>query len=137
MTFAWDEETLIGESQESGSSQEGSAPAAVREWIHYPETFEPLAVIASTGERLAAHTVRGWFTEWLESKAGAMEAHLIKRYRRVLDGFLESLGSRANMPLTGVSARDVVAYRNTLRAGGRMASTTNALPRSLQKSAAS
>jgi integrase len=45
----------------------------------------------------------------------------------VLDGFLESLGSRANIPLAGVSARDVIAYRDSLRAEGRTAITTNGL----------
>ena len=49
------------------------------------------------------------------------------RCRRVLEEFLTHLGGRANAPLTAISPKDIISFRDRLRAEGRTARTTNSL----------
>ena len=86
-------------------------------------------VTISSGEQMTAHTVRGWFEEWLSNKKASAGERATARYRQVVDDFLAYLGGRAALPLTAVSPRDIIAFRDRLRAEGRTAATTNALIR--------
>jgi integrase len=88
-------------------------------------------VTISSGEQLAAHTVRGWFEEWLENKTTSAGQRTTARYRQVLNDFLTHLGSRADAPLTAISPRDIISFRDRLRAEGRTARTTNNLSQRL------
>jgi integrase len=88
-------------------------------------------VTISSGEQISAHTVRGWFEEWLSNKKASAGAEASARYRRVLEAFLAHLGSRSNAPLAAISSRDVVSFRDRLRAEGRTARTSNTLSRKL------
>jgi integrase len=84
-------------------------------------------VTISSGEQMATHTVRGWFEEWLSNKRAGAGERATARYRSVIEDFLAHLGGRATMPLTAVSPKDIISYRDRLRAEGRTAKTTNAL----------
>ena len=86
-------------------------------------------VTISSGEQMSAHTVRGWFEEWLSNRKASAGKRAVARYHQVLDAFLAHLGGRVTMPLTAVSPRDIIAFRDRLRAEGRTANTTNALIR--------
>ena len=86
-------------------------------------------VVISSGEQMPPLTVRGWFEEWLANKKASAGQQTTARYRSVLEDFLADLGSRANAPLSAISPRDVISFRDRLRAEGRTAKTTNALVR--------
>jgi integrase len=88
-------------------------------------------VAISSGEQMPALTVRGWFEEWLSNKQASADQPTTARYRAVLNDFLSHLGSRADAPLTAVSSRDVISFRDHLRAEGRTARTTNAHSRTV------
>ena len=84
-------------------------------------------VVISSGEQMSAHTVRGWFEEWIANKKASAGERVTARYRRVLEEFLTHLGGRSNAPLTAISPKDIISFRDHLRAEGRTAKTTNAL----------
>ena len=84
-------------------------------------------VAISSGEQMPAHTVRGWFEEWLSNKTASVGGPMTARCRRVLEGFLTHLGGRSNAPLTAISPKDIASFRDRLRAEGRTARTTNSL----------
>jgi integrase len=84
-------------------------------------------VTISSGEQMATHTIREWFEEWLSNKKASAGERATARYRSVLEDFLARLGNRANAPLTAVSPKDIISFRDHLRAEGRTAKTTNAL----------
>ena len=86
-------------------------------------------VTISSGEQIPAHSVRGWFEEWLSNRKASAGKRAVARYHQVLDAFLAHLGGRVTMPLTAVSPRDIIAFRDRLRSEGRTANTTNALIR--------
>lgn len=47
--FFWDGDALLGDLVPSGAKAATRAPPALREWIYYPETFEPLAMLRGLG----------------------------------------------------------------------------------------
>ena len=47
------------------------------------------------------------------------------RYRQVIRDFITSLGSRANLALSHVTPKDILAYRNSITATGKTARTAN------------
>jgi integrase len=86
-------------------------------------------VTISCGEQMLSYTVRAWFEEWIANKKATAGERVTARYRRVLEDFLTHLGNGANAPLTAISPRDVISFRDRLRSEGRTAKTTNALVR--------
>jgi RHS repeat-associated protein len=52
--FVWDEDTLAGDSQESARTKDEPPPVRVREWVHGPETFEPLMLVSSDVQGVTA-----------------------------------------------------------------------------------
>jgi hypothetical protein len=86
------------------------------------ETMEKI-----TGARVAAPTVREWFEQWLEGKAGANSPDTLVRYRQAVEDFLAFIGPKASGTLESVSQRDVIAFRTFLREQGKSASTVNVL----------
>jgi integrase len=78
-----------------------------------------------TGEKLVNYTVKEWIDHWLELKAKVRADNTMARYRQVARDFLKSLGDRANLPLTHVSSKDVLRYRDGLLANRRLAQTAN------------
>jgi integrase len=78
-----------------------------------------------TGEKLVNYTIKGWIDHWLELKAKVRAANTMARYRQVARDFIKSLGDRANIPLTHLSSKDVLRYRDGLLANRRLAQTAN------------
>ena len=49
----------------------------------------------------------------------------VDRYRQVIRDFIASLGSRANLALSHVTSKDVLAYRNSITKTGKATRTAN------------
>ena len=80
----------------------------------------------SSGEEMTHYTVRSWLQHWLMAKKGEGAApSTLTRYTQVLEHFLEHLGGKANAPLPSIIPADIEQYRDTLKQGGRTASTVN------------
>jgi integrase len=78
-----------------------------------------------TGEKLANHTIGEWLAHWLELKAKVRSPNTMTRYKQVMRDFIKSLGSRADLPLTHLSSKDVLRYRDGMLANKRLAQTAN------------
>jgi integrase len=82
---------------------------------------------AITGKGLAEATVRHWFSEWLTAKQGTVSDATSERYKQALEAFLEFLGERAERPMELLQSRNIIDYRNRLRAKGVSPPTVNLL----------
>jgi integrase len=80
-----------------------------------------------TGQDIAMSTVREWFSQWLDAKAGANADLTLIKYRQAADDFLTSLGAKADGRLDSVSQRDVITFRDGMRGDGKSATTINQL----------
>jgi len=78
-----------------------------------------------TGQDIAMPTIRQWFSQWLDAKAGANAEHTLTKYRQAADDFLASLGTKADGRLDSVSQRDVITFRDGMREDGKSATTIN------------
>ncbi|WP_309381368.1 tyrosine-type recombinase/integrase [Cerasicoccus frondis] len=79
----------------------------------------------TTGEPLDVATIEDYLREYLKSKeaTGTAESTL-KRYRPVINGFLDSLPPRRlKASLGSVTAREIEQYRDSEKAAGKSAST--------------
>ena len=65
---------------------------------------------AGCEETLRTPSAAEFFKEWLDQKELKKRARTIDRYRPVVDGFLRSLGARAERPLMAVTTRDIERY---------------------------
>lgn len=65
---------------------------------------------AGSDETLRGVSVADFFGEWMTGKEGIRTARTVDRYRPIVEGFLASLGSKANRPLVAVTAADVDRY---------------------------
>ena len=86
-------------------------------------------VVISSGEQMPVHTVREWLEEWISNKKASTSEQATARCRRVLEDFLTHLGGRSNAPLSAISPKDIISFRDRLRKEGRTAATTNDLIR--------
>jgi len=82
-------------------------------------------VEAATGEALHFHSCRAWLKEWLAGKRGAVAARSLEKYEQVLNDFLAHLAERADLPLAGISLKDVRAFRDRIAAKGCTPGTIN------------
>lgn len=78
-----------------------------------------------TGQDIVMPTIRGWFKQWLDAKDGANAAHTLTKYRQAADDFLASLGAKADGRLDSVGQRDILNFRDGMRADGKSATTIN------------
>ena len=78
-----------------------------------------------TGEKIGRYSIKEWLEHWLELKAKVRADATMARYKQVVKDFVESLGSRADLPLTHLSSKDVLSYRDGLLANRRLAQTAN------------
>ena len=78
-----------------------------------------------TGARVAAPTLREWFQQWLDGKAGANSPETLVRYRQAVEDFLEFMGQKASGTLEAVTQRDIIAFRTFLREQGKAPRTVN------------
>jgi hypothetical protein len=75
----------------------------------------------TTGEPLHNYKVRDWLDHWLEMKERVRAGKTMDRYRQVIRDFSASLGSRANLALSHITPKDVLAYRNSITYNGESA----------------
>ena len=47
--FFWDGDALLGDALTGEDKDNGPVPLRLREWVYYPETFEPLAMLQNNG----------------------------------------------------------------------------------------
>ena len=76
------------------------------------EVLKDIMKRADIGETLQSATIRAHFTDWLASKKAKKSESTGERYKVAVDGFLKSLGTRADKPLTVLTARDVERFLN-------------------------
>ena len=78
---------------------------------------------ADIGETIQTASIKAHFDTWLASKGTRKANATWKRYGMAVDAFLESLGNRANKPLTSLSAGDVQRFLDS-RTAEELAPTT-------------
>jgi integrase len=79
----------------------------------------------TTGEPLHNYKVRDWLAHWLDMKEQVRAGKTMDRYRQVIRDFASSLGSRANLALSHITPKDILAYRNSITKTGKAARTAN------------
>jgi integrase len=79
----------------------------------------------TTGEPLRNYKVCDWLAHWLEMKERVRAEKTMDRYRQVVRDFIASLGSRANLALSHITPKDVLAYRDSITTTGKAARTAN------------
>jgi integrase len=79
----------------------------------------------STGGTLRNDTAEQWLTHWLDVKDRVRSRQTMLVYRQVIRNFLQSLGSKAALPLAHVTSRDVLRFRDSITAAGKTARTAN------------
>jgi integrase len=78
-----------------------------------------------TGDTMQNYKIRQWFEHWLDLKEKVRSQKTMTRYRQVIRDYLKSLGARAELGLTHLSSKDVLNYRDSLRASRRTERTAN------------
>jgi integrase len=79
----------------------------------------------STGEPLHNYKVSDWLNHWLDLKEQVRSGKTMDRYRQVIRDFIASLGGRANLALSHITAKDVLIYRDSIIAAKKTARTAN------------
>jgi len=79
----------------------------------------------STGIPLSNDTAEQWFAHWLDVKQRVRSGHTMLRYRQVIRDFEKSLGHKSKLPLTHITSKDILKYRDSITADGKTARTAN------------
>src|SRR5262249_3391627 len=82
-------------------------------------------VEATTGEKVRNYSVTGWLAEWLSSKKTETSPSTFTKYQSIVKRFLSHLGQRANINLRALLPSDVRDFRESERADGKAAASTN------------
>jgi integrase len=77
-------------------------------------------------------TTRQFFMDWVKSKEATKAEGTSKRYRKVVEDFLETLGKRADLSLITVRAKDVGDFRDLQIKEGKSHATANAVVKTLR-----
>ncbi len=72
-------------------------------------------------------TLSQWLDRWLAGQRGAVSEATLRRYDGAVGMLRRILGQRQNARLCAVTSADIQRFRDTLRAEGRSAKTTNLL----------
>ncbi len=72
--------------------------------------------IRNPGEQLPGSSAKEFFKSWAQNKARETAASTGARYRHTAESFVESLGDRANIDVSAIVPRDVVAFRDGIAA---------------------
>jgi integrase len=86
-----------------------------------------------TGKAPETVTAQEWLTRWLKGEQGAVAEATFYKYRSIIQGFLNFLGSRAHVALEAITTEDFIRYRDFLLSGGRAPRTVNVTIRKILK----
>jgi integrase len=67
---------------------------------------------AANLESLESATIKEWCDKWLETKSIEAEQSTHERYKRIVERFLESIGTKANRDLSTLHADDIARFRD-------------------------
>jgi hypothetical protein len=79
----------------------------------------------TTDEPLRNYKINDWLTNWLDMKSQVRSGKTMDRYCQVIRDFTASLGARASLALSHITAKDILAYRNSIIAAKKTARTAN------------
>src|ERR1035438_6778951 len=71
------------------------------------EVLRDIMKRADIGETIQSVSIKTHFDSWLESKRTRKSKSTGERYGMAVNAFLKTLGKRASLPLTSLTARDV------------------------------
>jgi len=89
------------------------------------EVLKDIMKRADIGETLQCVSIRAHFTDWLASKKAKKSEATGERYGGAVVGFLDGLGTRADKPLTSLTARDVERFLAARMAEGLAPATVS------------
>jgi hypothetical protein len=98
---------------------------------HAREVISDIVCLAG-GEPVATHTIRDWFDGWVQDISVSRAAGTDKRYRRLKDEFLETLGPKADKNLRHLSKTDIQKFRDFLIAEGESPASVNLVLKALR-----
>jgi integrase len=78
-----------------------------------------------TGAPVVAHTIKSWCDDWLAGKKATVKPGAYARYENAIKRFKTHLGAKGAERLEALTKREVEAFRDALRKGGRAAKTVN------------
>jgi integrase len=78
-----------------------------------------------TGEPMQNYKIKDWFEHWLKLKEKVRAEKTMSRYHQVVRDFIRSLGARADLSLPHLLSKDILNYRDSLRASSRTERTAN------------
>jgi len=92
--------------------------------IQARKVLSEIYAIRNPGETLPGSKARDFFKSWVANKICETAPTTGDKYSRAIDSFIESLGSRAEVDISAITARDIVKFRDKL-ATHLSASTAN------------
>jgi integrase len=66
----------------------------------------------ANAESLESASIRSWCEKWLQTKAIEAEESTHERYKRIVDRFVESIGTKANRDLSTLQPNDIARFRD-------------------------
>src|SRR5262249_43923226 len=81
-------------------------------------------VRAANIEQLPSASIKSWCDTWLEAKSIEAEQSTHERYKRIVQRFLECIGSKAHRDLSTLHANDIARFRDR-EAKARARATAN------------
>ena len=79
----------------------------------------------ATGEPLRNYTAEEWLREWLQGKKATKAEGTFLKYENAINGFIASVGNRANLNVNQIAPRDVLRWRDAQILDGKSPSTAN------------
>jgi len=92
------------------SATRGIALTEIRARKILAEIYE----IRNPGDELPGSSVKEFFKSWADNKARETAAATGVRYRRTVELFVTSLSQRANIDISAITPRDIIAFRDGL-----------------------
>lgn len=90
-------------------------------------------ILRASGQRvIATSTVRAFFENWMASKDASTAPGTARRYRDIVEPFLESLKHRADLDISALTSVDVARYRDDELRAGKSNRTANMAVKTLR-----
>jgi integrase len=89
------------------------------------EVLRDIMKRADIGETIQSASIKSHFDGWLASKRARKSEATRERYSMVVNAFLKTLGKRASLPLTSLTARDVESFLDARTAESLSPATLN------------